>query len=60
MNAPPRLPPGKPQRSLSRGDRVAIVVACLIAGTLVMLGLLWLVFYVFGLMLIGGGGAGGN
>jgi hypothetical protein len=60
MNAPPPLPPGKVREALSRGDKVAIVVATLIAGTIVMLGLLWLFIYILGLMFTGGGGAGGN
>lgn len=60
MPAPPPLPPGKPRKVLSRGDKVAIVVATLIAGTIVMLGVLWLLIYILGLMFTGGGGAGGN
>lgn len=58
MNVEP--PPGTPQRSRSRGERIAIALASVIAGVVVVLGLLWVAFYVFGLMLIGGGGAGGN
>lgn len=60
MPTPPPLPPGKVRKVLSRGDKVVIVVATLIAGTIVMLGLLRLFFHVLGLMFTGGGGAGGN